>query len=430
MEIRKSLIIAALLLLTGVIHLGSYSVDRPNIAIITLESTRADHLPCYGYHRDTMPNVCRVAQDGVTFENGYSSGAFTLPSISSMHTSKYPKELGTLSPGDTLPKNVSLLAESLKKEGYNTYGVVHTYHPTEKIGFSKGFDYYEDNNSIDSVQTVRKATNTINTSSEFFAWIHLVDPHQGYSAPENFSGTFAHQNSTVSADQTAKEFTRENLSEEEIQYIRDRYDEELLYADYAFGKFIKWLKDKEEYQDSLIIIVGDHGEDLMEHGHIGHGFSLRDVYTHVPFIVKFPENRYANTKVQKPVSLVDILPTIKDRVDIESSTFYRGTSLYEIIEGKSSRKGIITQMVGKNAFVTSKWKLIDQEKDLTLNSKGEHVLLNKSEKKLFNLDKDRLERKNLAEQKPEIVQYLQKRMYQRLERDLNNTYERIDPYGG
>lgn len=428
---QKYILVVALilaLLSSSAFFIAEADTEPPPVVLVTLESTRANNIPCYGYERNTAPNTCDLADDGVLFENGHSNGPHTLPSISSLMTSRYPNEIDAQQ-GKELSQNLTTLASLMDKKGYRTYAITHTYIKSEERGLDQGFDHYEDRNQYDSMDVVRESRKKVNTSQKFFLWAHMVDPHQGYNAPENFSGMFTEDPPNISAKQTGKQFAQMNLSQEQIEYIESRYDEEIRYSDYAVGQLLEWLKKEQKYEESLIIVVGDHGEDFMEqHEHIGHGQSLRSVYTHIPFIVKFPENRFAGQKVSTPVSLIDIMPTVEETVGVDFKYSSRGESLYDIIKGVVERRGVVSQMPGKKSLTTEDWKYIDQKFDVTINSTGEFVQVNTEKEKLYNLSVEIGNRTNIVETNSRRKDYLSRLLYQKTNPNWEENVEHLDPY--
>ncbi|MFB6089213.1 MAG: sulfatase, partial [Candidatus Aenigmatarchaeota archaeon] len=241
----------------------------------------------------------------------------------------------------------------------------------------------------------RKGQKYIDKSiGKIFVWFHLPEVHQGWSPPKSFSGLFSKNiSSNVSSNQMQKEFAQLNLTEEDIKYIRARYDEELKYVDYEIGKFLKELKSKDIYDDSLLIITSDHGEDLMEHGHIGHGLGLQEVLVNIPLLIKFPNNRFEGKNIEEPVSLKDIFPTISDLTGYESRDL-KGISLIDIIKGKSTRQSVTTQKHGEIAIRTKNLKFLLSNETSWINKSG-HYNLERHETpilKFHNLTEDPIEK--------------------------------------
>lgn len=378
--------------------------EKTNIFIITLESTRADQLPCYGHYRNTSPNICELAEnDGILFENAISPSSWTLPSLSSMLTSKHPNKLGTTKPISKLGDQYLTLPEYLNEKNYETHAYTASPYTREVHNLNQGFDIYKDHvyqktKSGDLFEKGKK--NIENTSKNIFTWFHLPEAHQGHSPPENFTDVFSKNiSSNISANQIKTDFAQLNLTDEDVKYIKAKYNEEIKYADHAIGNFIDNLKTNKMYNDSIIIITSDHGSDFMEHGHIGHGLDLYDVSINVPFVMKMPNNTLAGERIEKTISLVDVFPTISSILNDEPKGL-QGVNLIDVIEGKSSRNKVVSQMLNKTAlrykdskYIYSKSEhVIDEQGNLNVNNYRTPLM------QYYNLNDDPKEQQNIIEE--------------------------------
>lgn len=413
-------VVLAFLLFSGfLLYLGYSSTDesKPNIVLVTMESTRADHIgPCYGYDRNTAPNICNLSEDSVKFSRAYSHAPFTLPSLTSLMVSENPRKIGTTTPRSNLSEKYETIAESLKKKGYSTHAVVRSPFTDPEYGMDQGFETYS-TGSERTVEQSRKAVRIVkNSEKPFFLWVHLYAPHQGYNPPEEFSGIYSEEyNSSVSSDQVAEDFFQANLSENDIEYIRSRYDEYLEYSDYSLGKLIEGLKEEEVYRDSMIVYTADHGEDLMDHGVIGHGYALHEPVVNVPLMLKMPGNQYSGDVVEEAVGLKDIFPTIREVLGEET-----GYSLLDAVKGEK-RDRVISQMYRRNALIGEKWKLIFGKKNLVFDrQEGETLGINRSAAELYNLQDSRREKENLFNEKPRLGKKLLEKLENRTEEGIES----------
>lgn len=367
--------------------------DKPNIVVITIETTRSDHLPCYGYYRNTTPNICEFAEQNIIFENAYSQASYTLPSMTSMHTSKYPRELETMNMSSSLPKDKLTISEFLNDKGYYTVGVGNAPFVHPDFGLDRGFDRYN-YVEVDSEKHIEKALDIKQEIGEpYFMWLHLFDPHGPLDPKEKFKGAYADNSSeAVSSKLTGREYAEKNLSERDIEYLRNRYDEELLSVDESVGNLFDNLKDDGEFEDATIIITADHGKDMMEHGWFGHGTSLHNVNIKVPMTFKSGRNKTG--RIKEPVGIIDIFPTIKDIFNEDNSNT-KGQSLFETIETED-RGYVISQHFNNTAVIDEKYKYINRPK--------------RSDKDwLFNLYKDPKEKNNLDPNNSEKINELRQR---------------------
>ena len=286
-----------------------------NVILITIESLRADHLPCYGYKRDTAPNICSLAEGGVLFENAYSQGSHMRMSIPSLLTSLPPSSVGLENWTFSIPDNIETFPEILKRENYMTIT------NQKKSNFQKGF------------------TKIINISdfefpkNKFLVWFSFEEnPHFPYAPTQEYRiwDNVSLNQTQLSLPNTQKEL----LKKINVQDLIDLYDEEILEVDYEIKNFILKLKTENIYNNSMIIITADHGEAFGEHGHFGYGGQPFEELIHIPLIIKFPENGYADKRVGQPVRLIDIGPTIYDVLNLKETPEIFGTSLISAIKDK------------------------------------------------------------------------------------------------
>jgi choline-sulfatase len=283
-----------------------------DVYLITIDTLRADHVHCYGDDQIQTPALDSIAQDGIRFTQAFTPSPITNTAHTSILTGLLPSVHGVTDFGIPLAKTIPTWAELLKQNGYETaafIGAVILDSRTLAPGLDRGFDYY-DNFPSDSSQSkhwgrverrgddvVRRAEAWMDghTMKPRFVWVHLYDPHDPYEPPPPFA-----------------------------QMYKDRlYDGEIAYADSALGHLLKYLKRQNRYNHALIVVVGDHGEGLGDHGEQTHGIFLYDATTHVPLLMKLPVNEPGQTAsprapvvVAAQVPTTDILPTVLDLLDI------------------------------------------------------------------------------------------------------------------
>ena len=236
---------------------GSCTKDRSwngNVIIITLDTTRADHIGSYGYANAYTPNIDRLAGEGIRFENCYSSLPLTLPSHCNIFTGRYSIGHGVRNNGRyVLDHSEKTLAEYLNEKGYHTYAAIASFVLQSKFGLDQGFDVYDDAMDSGNMHKTFKSENnaaeiyekfdkwiTDRSDSKFFAWIHFYDPHTPYLPHE--------------------EFPKENDGD-----LIKLYDGEISFMDKYIGKIMDKLEEKGVTDDTLVVLVGDHGEAFGEH---------------------------------------------------------------------------------------------------------------------------------------------------------------------
>jgi len=254
------------------------------VILISLDTLRQDHLGCYGYHRNTSPNIDRLArEDGIVFEAAYAQAPLTLPSHMSMLTGLYPEAHQVLLPKvkegkagktDRLSERVVTLAEAIKSEGYKTSAFTDGLLVAKRFGFSQGFDEYRDKRNKLGDNGFRRFGEPLrkwidrNSSSDFFLFIHTYDTHAPYAPPEPFLGRFRGEPPARELPETSLTFcsflgihNAVRLGQyENLQAVVDDYDGCVAFVDDELGKLFGQLKDLGLFEESLIVVTSDHGE--------------------------------------------------------------------------------------------------------------------------------------------------------------------------
>ena len=294
-----------------------------NVLLITLDTTRADRLGCYGYAKAKTPNLDAIARNGILFENAYSQVPLTLPSHASIMTGLYPVAHGVHNNGAyALTPEKTTLAELLKAEGYKTAAFVSSFSVDSRFGLDQGFDLYDDNfqegTPYKAINSERKAEQVYQVFSPwfdklkdepFFCWLHFFDPHLPYSPPSPY----------------AEQFT-------------DRpYDGEVAYMDFLIGRVMKKIKDRNLLGRTLVVVAGDHGEAFGEKGESGHGVFLYDMTLRVPLLLYAEGHLPSQEKVAARVRLIDVMPTVLDLLKKSVPNGVEGTSLVPYILKKNKK---------------------------------------------------------------------------------------------
>jgi arylsulfatase A-like enzyme/Flp pilus assembly protein TadD len=297
------LIIAAALVFWGQAWAKSSRIGKfaPNVILVTIDTVRADHIGCYGAHDVQTPTLDTLANDGVVFDNAIAQVPLTLPSHAVILTGTYPFQNGLQDfTGKPLDKRFTTVTQVLRARGYATGAVVSAFVLDQSWGLARGFDSYDDAFSREAYSqraekagmverpaelSVTRALDWLNktTRRPFFLWLHLYDPHSPYNPPEPYRG----------------------------QYQTHPYDGEITYADHELGRLITWLKGNRLYDNTLILILSDHGESLGEHGEKEHGFFVYKPTVHVPLIIKPPSTTGIRPgRVSRTVETVAVASTL------------------------------------------------------------------------------------------------------------------------
>jgi len=307
------------------VHSGAQAkAFPPDVFLVTIDTLRADHVHCYGDQNIETPALDGLAKDGIRFTQAFTPSPITNTSHTSILTGLLPSSHGVTDFAVPLSPTHRTWAEMLHERGYHTaafIGAVILDSKTLAPGLDRGFDFYDnfpqhensksrwgrvERRGMDVVQHAETWL-TAHPAGPHFVWVHLYDPHDPYEPPAPYS-----------------------------QIYKDRlYDGEIAYADSALAHFITYLKKRNWYVNSLIVVVGDHGEGLGEHRENTHGIFLYDSTTHVPLIVKLlPGADVGRVKVvEAQVRTIDILPTVLDLVGATKPARVDGESLKPYFTG-------------------------------------------------------------------------------------------------
>jgi len=288
-----------------------------NVLLITMDTTRADHLGAYGHTGVETPNLDNLAQRGVLFSHAITPSPSTLPAHSSIHTGLYPFHHGARSNGTfRLTEDVQTLAETFQAAGYQTGAAISAFVLDGRFGLPQGFDDYND----DLTKGVKHSphmfrerpaelTNEVvfrwldehARTGKFFYWAHFFDPHAAYLPPEPYRSTYA----------------------------SDLYTGEIAYTDEQIGRLLEKLEELGVRDRTLVVLTADHGEGRGEHGEQTHALLMYDSTLHVPMIYSAPPPFPQGKRAIDQASLVDVMPTILDLVDIAAPSNLDGRSLRE-----------------------------------------------------------------------------------------------------
>ncbi len=313
-----------------------------NIVLITIDTLRADHLSCYGYERETSPNIDKIAEKGFVFDNVIAPSSWTSPSMVSLFTSVYPINHGVVHGfvkdkkivnQEVFSDQLVTLAEMLQSQGYTTFGIASNLHLCEEFGFARGFDYYECL-SFHPAPSVNRALDLweqeIKQADKFFLWLHYFDPHH-YFRPRapwitHYTSLELTQKLKLYQKPMKELWSLIPLFQEDPQVLSNLialYDSEINFVDSHIEEVIgKYGFDK----NTLLVITSDHGEAFLDHGMIDHGQCLYGETVNVPLIIKLPHQQKGEV-VGQPVSLLDIMPTILTMLDITYPEQVRGEAL-------------------------------------------------------------------------------------------------------
>ncbi len=322
---------------------GGFGSDDTNVVLISLDTTRLDHLSTYGYERSTSPVLDELAREGARFDLAYAPIATTGPSHSTMFTSLYPVAHHVVKNGVRLSDDCETLAELLSERGYQTAAIISSFVLTDKFGYAQGFDHFEDDFTPEGSSIRESSTEAPNVrmgfdrraddasrrairwlekmrdpESPFFLFVHYFDPHAPYTPPPEFKDRFL----DPEGDDRAATISS--------------YDEEIAFTDQQVGLLLKSLERLRLAEDTIVIVTADHGEGLGQHGHQEHGVNVYDEAVRVPLVFRWPDRIPAGSVHTAPVELVDLAPTVMDLVGIPTVSSFQGRSLSSALLGETS----------------------------------------------------------------------------------------------
>ncbi len=416
-----------------------------NILLITVDTLRADHLPFYGYSRNTAPFLSQLAKDGVLFEYVWAQWPKTTPSFASIFTASYGRDHGVVNrTGIPLPCEYKTLAEILDNAGYTTLAVVANGAAGSDFFFNQGFDYFiepwkksKDPQEIERLGRAEATTNIalelankIDTKeSPYFFWIHYLDPHFPYDPPETFKNKFQedelfskHDKKIFIAKTKRRQlggigYTQVMDGKDNLAFYIARYDAEIYYTDFWIKKLFEGLQTKGLLNNTLVIFTSDHGESLGDHEYyFDHGRFAYDASLRVPLFFYYPK-KIAPKRIPENTVLLNIAPTILEYVGIQNS-WNRGISLKECIENKVCRKDPIFAEAGyspndswQKSIKYERFKLILAPNKKVASFLGDKMVL-------FDIENDPAETKNVIEQYPEQAKKLKTMLSQWIQSKL------------
>jgi arylsulfatase A-like enzyme len=370
-----------------------------NVILISIDSLRADHLGSYGYRKDTSPNIDRFSQDAVLFTRCMVQGTSTLISHASLFTSLIPSHHGaSFTQKYGLSEDTQTIASIMKENGYATVSFNEGGQLSAKFGMDQGFDVYdsgpEKRNITDLCfsRIVDKGISWLeqNPEKKYFMFLHTYGIHHPYTPTQEYLDRIAPGykgplGTSVSVDLIYKAFRGEMiLEDEEKENIVLAYDAEIRRMDDAFGVLIDFLKKTGLYDNTIIVLTSDHGEEFDDHGKIGmHAHTLFNELLNVPLIIKLPGSRSGGKVLDPLVASIDISPTLLDLVDLPGFPISDGISLSAAISGEEQASGrfLISQRDHPDeyadprywAIVSDKWKLYDDRLYDLENDPGERT---------------------------------------------------------
>jgi arylsulfatase A-like enzyme len=359
--------------------------NRPrNVILIVVDTLRADRLSAFGYGRPTSPNLAAFARHAVRFDAARSQAACTFPSVNSLLTARWPAAfLGQPNQALGIPPGIPSLAEILQARGFHTVAVSASavvrkspsrFNPGG--GFARGFDVFHEDCVWQPASCVDAAAAEhlrppAPGDQPLFLYLHYIDPHGPYQPPPTWRRRFAtgapdkewvrKGNPNPIGDWLYKGKPHPGFTPQDLQHLKDLYDEEIGFVDSQLGALFGRLRRSGLLESSLVILAADHGEEFLEHGDVKHCRNLFDTSLHVPLVVRVPGG--AARVVASPVQNLDLVPTVLDYLGIESGIktagAFAGRSLRAAIEGKAEPEIQYALQGSLRSAAEGRYKLIE-----------------------------------------------------------------------
>ncbi|MFT5155254.1 MAG: arylsulfatase A-like enzyme [Planctomycetota bacterium] len=393
--------------------------EQPTQAVvIVIDTLRQDALGCYGYEGDPTPNIDALAAEGTRFDQAISSSGWTLPSVASILTASWPsmhKALGKNTRLTPITSDLPTGPELLQKQGVATAAVANAAFLSPMLGLQRGFDDFDHEPAFND--RIRRADASVDLAlrmiderkeGEFFVLLHLFDPHLDYDAPDGYAEAFVGTRNDPArpvsmtdcrALQQAK--GRMAPTPKDVDYIKGQYQAEVAFVDRSLGRLFDGMRQMGVYDDCMIVLTADHGEEFWEHGGLEHGHSLYDELVRVPLIVR------GAAKDQEPASVVasqvrtlDVLPTVLHEFGASFPAGTAGQSLMPLILG--------TDGTDRDAWLEG--TLYGNDRRALRGNRYKYILSEQKEgpalEELFDWRLDPGESTNMLATKPDVAQQM------------------------
>ena len=360
---------------------------RPaRIVFVLLDTVRADHLAPYGYARDTMPFLSQLAAKGVVFEKAWAPSSWTPSSMASIFTGLWVNQHGVLigyratrkalKEGadqvqlNRIPEAAETLPEAMKAAGYRTYGVADNVNIGKPMGFARGFDRFMMKSRGAVRERVAAWKDELAKRGSYFLYLHYIEAHGPYREPARGGKT-------------------------QLQVNVDAYDAALRLLDNELRAHFEALELTRP--GSFVMVTADHGEELWDHGGTGHDNQVYEELLRVPLIAYAP-GFLAPRRVATPVTTIDILPTLREAAKAPPGGADEGVSLLKTLRG---------EVKGPRTFYPMRWwepTDVRLAKKAVVRDRYKFILnLPEGKEELYDLEADPRERRNLADEMPEVA---------------------------
>jgi arylsulfatase A-like enzyme len=357
---------------------------------ISIDTLRADHLGLYGHRLPVSPTLDALGSQAVVFDNAVAPAPWTLPSLASQFTSRLPSFHGAVSVAARRDRRFASVFDVLAREGFTVLAVTANRYVSPDFGLADGFDALHFTGA-DAGRVNNLAESALGgwSAGDLALFVHYMDPHHPYDAPDAWRQRFVRGDYQGSADgKTFFELPASGASPDDIQHVAALYDAEVAYTDDRVGALLDALRRRGLLERAVVVVSADHGEAFLDHGRWLHGHTLYEELLHVPLIVRAPG--LAPRRVRAPVSLVDLAPTLLDLLGLPRPLSFQGRSLVPLMRGGDLEPAPILAEtdIGRRGDVRKVAVRLGSHKLLAHSAVGERGTLSGRGLQLFDLDQD------------------------------------------
>lgn len=380
-----------------------------NVLVYLIDTMRYDKFSVYNDKTSVeTPNLDAFAKDATIFDHAYDNENWTKPSCATILTGLYPSTHKTKQDSSKLPRKLTMMPEHFKTKGFRTGSFIANGYVSDAFGFKQGWDsytnYIREGKVTDADRVVNDALKWIDkdksNNKRFFAYLQTIDPHVPYSPPKAWRTKYWNRKyrGPIRAQNTGNQLAeikggKMKLNKTDKEYLQALYDAEVAFNDHNFGRLIEGLKERGLYENTVILVIADHGEEFWDHGLVGHGHSLYEEMIHSPMFLRYPNKVPTGRRVSNVVQMVDVAPTLFDIADIEPNEALEGVSVVSTLDGVGEARpyAAITDFLYRKKSIRSgryKW--------ITTGVGGE----------LYDVIGDKNEKKNLIKKHPIARAYM------------------------
>lgn len=394
-----------------------------NLLLITVDTLRADHLGCYGYHYPTSPHIDAIAAQGARCEGMFCAAIPTHPSYTTLYTGQHPLTHGIVGHGGQarLDNAAPFLPELLLRAGHTTCAIDTLMR--DRIWFGRGYEYYIDPGlrrvlrlAVSGEELNRRAVPWLrdHVAEPFMLFLHYWDPHAPYTPPERLRRLFYEGNPTDPANRSLEPWWRHPLGAlarstwlrrpeghvTDADYVRALYDQSIFYVDEAIGELVGTLDQLGLAERTLVVIMGDHGESMTEHGIFFEHHGLYDCTLRIPFIARLPGCIPAGLQLPQIFQSHDIAPTLLEAAGLAIPGAMEGESFWPALSGTQTMAGR-SVAIGLECTLQAKWCLRSSRYKFILAREADFY--GNPPRELYDLAADPGEQHNLVESQPELA---------------------------